>query len=148
VSPDQITQTKADGGHPLPVTVRASANHQRLTFPVIVHSRADIASLLRSHRLASRETCEAFDARAGFSDRSVTKLEHGPRRPDGSGQHSGKVGFHITPPSPSAPDGDIRSSFMADVWLETAGVALVLMPADLAKAIGAVPAPKREAVTA
>ena len=116
--------------------------HYRLVAPVIVHSRADIASILRSHRLASGETCEAFDARAGFSDRYVTKLEHGPRQADGSGQLSGKVGFHFTPPCQAAPYGDIRSSFMADVWLETAGVALVLMPADLARKIGAVPAPK------
>lgn len=113
--------------------------------PIIVHSRADIASLLRAHRMASGETCEQFDARAGWSDRYVTKLEHG---------HSatGKRGHLISPPDPAATpedgrrfSGDIAQSFMAEVWLETAGLRLVLMPADLATSIGAVPAPARVA---
>ena len=121
----------------IPAQVRFAG--QRLTVPTIVHSRADIASLLRSHRTALGWTCEETDARAGFSDRYVTKMEHGDAP-------QGRKGFHIIPPSPAAPGGDIRASFMADVWLETMGVALVLMPVELANAIGAVPAPKREAV--
>jgi hypothetical protein len=35
-------------------------------------------------------------------------------------------------------------SHCAEVWLETLGVRMVIMPADMANAIGAVPAPARE----
>lgn len=113
--------------------VRHSADAYAINHPVIVHSRADIASLMRAHRIASGETCEAFDARAGWSDRYVTKAEH-------------EVRARITVEAPSErnPDGMISTSFMAEVWLETAGLRLVLMPAELAATIGAVPAPKRE----
>lgn len=118
------------------IPIEATSRGHAITHPVIVHSRADIASLLRAHRMAMGVTCEEFDARAGFSDRYVTKMEHGDTP-------QGRKGFHINPPTPSQPGGEIRSSFMADVWLETAGVALVLMPVELANKIGAVPAPKR-----
>jgi hypothetical protein len=113
--------------------VRYADQAYRITGPVIVHSRADIASLLRAHRIASNETCEQFDGRAGWSDRYVTKAEHGYR-----------ARITIDPPSDASPGGEIALSFMAEVWLETAGIALVLMPAELAQAIGAVPAPKRQ----
>jgi len=113
--------------------VRYADQAYRITAPVIVHSRADIASLLRAHRIASNETCEQFDGRAGWSDRYVTKAEHGYR-----------ARITIDPPSGASPDGEISLSFMAEVWLETAGVALVLMPADMAASLGAVPAPKRQ----
>lgn len=114
--------------------VRYADQGYRVTHPIIVHSRADIASILRAHRIASNETCEQFDARAGWSDRYVTKAEHEVR-----------ARITIEPPTPSAPDGEISTSFMAEVWLETAGLRLVLLPAELAEAIGAVPAPKRGA---
>jgi hypothetical protein len=113
--------------------VRYADQAYRITGPVIVHSRADIASLLRAHRIASNETCEQFDGRAGWSDRYVTKAEHGYR-----------ARITIDPPSDASPAGEIALSFMAEVWLETAGIALVLMPAELAQSIGAVPAPKRD----
>jgi len=113
--------------------VRYADQAYRITRPVIVHSRADIASLLRAHRIASNETCEQFDGRAGWSDRYVTKAEHGYR-----------ARITIDPPAPDRPDGEISLSFMAEIWLETAGVALVLMPADMAASLGAVPAPKRQ----
>lgn len=115
-----------------PPTVRYADQAYRITQPVIVTSRSDIASLLRAHRIASNETCEQFDGRAGWSDRYVTKAEH---------EYRARI--TIDPPSPTHPDGEIGLSFMAEVWLETAGIALVLMPAELAKSIGAVPAPKR-----
>ena len=113
--------------------VRYADQAYRITAPVIVHSRADIASLLRAHRIASNETCEQFDGRAGWSDRYVTKAEHGYR-----------ARITIDPPAPDRPDGEISLSFMAEIWLETAGVALVLMPADMAASLGAVPAPRRD----
>lgn len=126
------------------VTIRYADQGQRLTTPVIVHSRADIASILRAHRIALGMTCEQFDAVAGWSDRYVTKLEHGDKP-------SCKQGFAVTPPTSDDPghgsrfSGAVTSSFMAEVWLETAGLRLVLMPADLADKIGAVPARKRGA---
>ncbi|MFC5373992.1 helix-turn-helix domain-containing protein [Brevundimonas faecalis] len=113
-----------------------------ITQPIRVTSRADIASLLRAHRIAMDLTCEAFDERAGWSDRYVTKLENGDKP-------SCKRGFELTPPTSDNPadkrafSGDITASFMAEVWLETAGLALVLLPEDLAKSIGAVPAPRK-----
>lgn len=113
--------------------VRYADQAYRITQPVIVHSRADIASLLRAHRIASNETCEQFDGRAGWSDRYVTKAEH---------EYRARI--TIDPPSPEHEDGQIALSFMAEVWLETAGIALVLMPAELAASIGAVPAPRKE----
>jgi hypothetical protein len=114
-------------------TVRYADQAYRITRPILVHSRADIASLLRAHRIASNETCEQFDGRAGWSDRYVTKAEH---------EYRARI--TIDPPTPDKPDGDIALSFMAEVWLETAGIALVLMPAELAKSLGAVPAPRKE----
>lgn len=118
----------------IPATVRFAG--ERVTVPTIVHSRADIASLLRAHRTALGWTCEETDARAGFSDRYVTKMEHGDTP-------TGRKGFHINSPTQAQPAGEIRSSFMADVWLETMGLQLVLLPVETARAIGAVPAPKR-----
>ena len=117
-----------------PPRVRYADQAYRITQPVIVHSRADIASLLRAHRIASNETCEQFDGRAGWSDRYVTKAEH---------EYRARI--TIDPPTADKPDGEIALSFMAEVWLETAGIALVLMPAELAASLGAVPAPKRGA---
>lgn len=118
---------------------------QAVTQPVVVHSRGDIASLLRSHRMAVQMTCEDLDARAGWSDRYATKLEHGDTK-------SGKAGFVIAPPTTDNPadptsgfSGRITISMMGDVWLESLGLALVLMPLQAAKDIGAVMAPKKAA---
>lgn len=131
---DQCATLEPTGcGTPAP-RVRYADQAYRINQPVIVHSRADIASLLRAHRIASNETCEQFDGRAGWSDRYVTKAEH---------QYRARI--TIDPPTNDKPDGDISLSFMAEVWLETAGLALVLLPAELAASIGAVPAPKRNA---
>jgi hypothetical protein len=124
---------------------RYPADAYLVTEPVRVSSRSDIAALLRAHRIAKGMTCEQFDERAGWCDRYTTKLENGPER-----QSQGKVGFHIIPPKSDDPkdaapfSGAIRASFAADIWLQTAGLALVLMPEDLAVKIGAVeyrPAP-------
>lgn len=107
--------------------------------PIRVTSRTDIASLLRAHRVALGMTCEQFDQRAGWADRYTTKLENGPER-----QEQGKTGFHIVPPisdDPAQGDafaGKIRASFNAELWLQTAGLALVLMPEHTAVTIGAV----------
>ena len=76
---------------------------------------------------------QAFDDRVGFSDRYVTKLENG----DKPGM---KRGIHIQPETDR-----IAVSFSAELWLEGNGLALVLMPREQALAIGAQPAPKREA---
>jgi hypothetical protein len=95
--------------------------------PVIVHSRAQIASLLAELRRAKGMTCEDFDYHAGFSDRYVAKLEHGDKP-------SGRKGFVVEP-------GKITVSGMAEVWLEALDAALVLMPKAQAEAIGARPAP-------
>ncbi|GAA0768758.1 helix-turn-helix transcriptional regulator [Brevundimonas olei] len=115
-----------------------------ITQPIIVHSRADIASLLRAHRIARKWTCEDLDAIAGFSDRYVTKLENGTGTTGGRRQ-----GIHITPPSTNDADrgqdfsGVVKTSFSTEVWLETLGLRLVLMPEHIAQAIGAVPAPQK-----
>lgn len=125
-----------------PPRIRNAADAYAINSPIIVHSRADIASLLRAHRMSMNLTCEAFDALAGWSDRYVTKLEHGDKP-------SCKRGFEITPPTSDNPEdgrafsGNVTASFMSEVWLETAGLRLVLMPAELAERIGATPAPKR-----
>jgi hypothetical protein len=116
-----------------PPAIRYADQAHAITQPYIVHSRADIASMLRAHRIASGLTCEQFDGRAGWSDRYVTKAEH---------EYRARI--TIDPPSTDKPDGDIALSFMAEVWLETAGIALVLMPAELAASLGAVPAPRKE----
>lgn len=125
-----------------PPQVRRPQQPYAITQPIRVTSRADIASMLRAHRIAMGMTCEEFDAVAGWSDRYVTKLENGDKP-------SCKRGFEIMPPSSDNPSdkrtfsGDITASFMAEVWLETAGLALVLLPEELARAIGAMPAPRR-----
>lgn len=118
---------------------------QAVTQPIVVHSRGDIAALLRSHRMAVQMTCEDLDARAGWSDRYATKLEHGDTK-------SGKAGFVIAPPTTDNPadptsafSGRITISMMGDVWLESLGLALVLMPVQAAKDIGAVMAPRKTA---
>ncbi|WP_292229354.1 hypothetical protein [Brevundimonas sp.] len=93
--------------------------------------------------MAQAMTCEDLDAHAGWSDRYTSKLEHGDKP-------SGKAGFVITPCSSDDPDnstaafsGRISISMMGDVWLESLGLALVLMPVQQAQDIGAVPAPRR-----
>lgn len=97
--------------------------------PTIVNSRAEIAGFLQGLREAAGMTCEAFDYHAGFSDRYVSKMEHGDKP-------QGRQGFYISP-------GRIGMSAMAEVWLDALGVALVLMDLDQAAAIGAVPCPPR-----
>jgi len=129
-----LEEERADHGIPIAATSRGHL----ITTPITVHCRADIASLLRAHRMALGWTCEETDARAGFSDRYVTKLEHGD-------SPTGKRGFHITGPTATNPGGDVRASFMASVWLETMGLELVLMPASVARSIGSVPAPGKAA---
>ena len=100
--------------------------------PIIVHSRADIAGLLRAHRMAKGWTCHEHDHRAGLQDGYTAKLEHGDAP-------SGRQGVQIKPESDR-----IAMSFSAEVWLETLGLTLVLMPEDMARSMGAVPAPRRE----
>lgn len=92
--------------------------------PLIVHNRAEIASVLADERRAQGLTLEALDYRAGFSDRYATKLEHGDTK-------SGKQGFHISP--------------MAEVWLASLDLTLVLCRPAQAEAIGAVRAPVKVA---
>lgn len=87
--------------------------------PVIVTSRGDLASVLRQARIDRGETCLASDARSGFHDGYTAKLEH----PDSK---SGKRGLHLSP--------------MAEVWLKANALALVVMPAAQAEALGAVEA--------
>lgn len=118
--------------------VRYADQGYAITQPVIVHSRADIASLLRAHRISLGKTCEDIDHRAGWSDRYLTKLEHGDTP-------SGKRGFTFRQPDPDRPDdgGAVTMSPMAEVWPECYGLSFVLMPTEIAKSIGAVPAPVR-----
>lgn len=97
--------------------------------PIVITNRGDVASVLADLRRAFGETCEAFDARAGFSDRYVAKLEHGDRP-------QGRKGIRIEP-------GKISLSHMGEVWLEALGARLVLMPVSLANKIGALPAPSK-----
>ena len=97
--------------------------------PVVVTNRGDIAAVLADLRRAQGLTCEKFDAKAGFSDRYVAKLEHGDKP-------QGRQGVQISPDK-------IRMSYMAEIWIETLGAALVLMPRNMAEAIGASPAPNR-----
>lgn len=125
-----------------PPKIRFADQALAITRPYVVHSRADIASMMRAHRISMKLSCEQFDAEAGFPDRYVTKLENSRDHTTGGTRQ----GFIIRPPDPERPDdaGSITASFMAEVWLETAGVRLVLMPAELAEKIGAVPAPKRQ----
>lgn len=113
----------------------------RVTSPIIVHSRADMASILRAHRMALGRTCLAQDHAAGFHDGYTAKMEHGDKP-------SGRKGFHFREPvvGDDTDGGDVRLSFNGEIWPESLGLAFVLMPADLAQAIGAVPAPKREGV--
>ena len=125
----------------VPPKVRFADQGHAIDKPYIVHSRADIASMMRAHRISMDLSCEKFDALAGFADRYVTKLE----RSKGVTTGGTRQGFVVRPPDPERPEdaGSITASFMAEVWLEAAGVRLVLMPAELADKIGAVPAPKR-----
>jgi hypothetical protein len=89
-----------------------------------VRSRADIAGILQGLRYAAKLTGEEMDDIAGFSDRYTAKLEAG-------GAPQGRRGFIIQP-------GRISMSPMAEIWLDTLGVSLVLMTTDQAAEIGAV----------
>lgn len=119
-----------------PPRLRYAEQAYEITGPIIVHSRADIASLLRAHRMARGMTCLAHDHQAGFHDGYTAKLEHGDAR-------SGKRGFHFREPGPDD-GGSVAMSGMAEVWLESLGLQLVLLPAELARSIGAVPAPRKQ----
>lgn len=92
--------------------------------PTIVHSRADIAGVLQGLRYAAGMTCEDFDYHAGFSDRYVSKMEHGDKP-------QGRQGFHVSP-------GKIGMSAMAETWLDALGVRLLLVTAEQADEIGTV----------
>lgn len=134
MSNDTQQQRPDDGGDTTTPAKRDwHADAYEIRSPVIVHSRADIAGLLRGHRMAKRMTCLEHDDRAGFHQGYTAKLEHGDKP-------SGKRGFHIQPESDR-----LAVSFMAETWLESLDLALVLMPRWQADQIGAQPAPKREA---
>jgi hypothetical protein len=92
--------------------------------PTIVRSRSDVAGILQGLRYAAKLTGEEMDDIAGFSDRYTAKLEAG-------GAPQGRRGFIIQP-------GRISMSPMAEIWLDTLGVSLVLMTTDQAAEIGAV----------
>jgi hypothetical protein len=92
--------------------------------PTIVRTRADIAGILQGLRYAAGMTGEEMDDIAGFSDRYTAKLEAG-------GAPQGRRGFIIEP-------GRISMSPMAEIWLDTLGVSLVLMTLGQAAAMGAV----------
>jgi hypothetical protein len=100
--------------------------------PVIVNSRGDIAGFLADLRRAAGMTGEELDYRAGFSDRYTAKLEQGDKP-------YGRKGFVVEP-------GKIKVWGMGEVWLEALGARLVIVPAAVAEAIGAVAATKREPV--
>jgi hypothetical protein len=93
--------------------------------PTIVHTRAQIAGVLQGLRYAAGMTCEDLDYHAGFSDRYVSKMEHGDKP-------QGRQGFHISP-------GKIGITAMAETWLDALGVRLVLVTREKAEEIGAVP---------
>jgi hypothetical protein len=97
--------------------------------PTIVHTRAHIAGVLQGLRYDAGMTCEDLDYHAGFSDRYVSKMEHGDKP-------QGRQGFHISP-------GKIGMTAMAETWLDALGVRLVLVSADQAAEIGAVPCATR-----
>lgn len=101
---------------------------------LIVHIRGDIAGALIARRHALSWTGEDLDEHAGWADRYGAKLER-PNRP------SGKAGWLFEFGTEVLPTGTLRASAMADVWLESLGVRLVLVDAATARAIGAVPAP-------
>lgn len=96
--------------------------------PVLIRSQSDLAPVLAQLRTLSGLTCEEFCAHAGFADRYVNKLEH-PDTP------SGRKGLLMR-------DGSIKLSAMGEVWLEALGAELVLMPAALARQIGAKTLPR------
>jgi hypothetical protein len=92
--------------------------------PTIVRSRADIATILQGLRYDANLTGEELDDIAGFSDRYTAKMEAGDAP-------QGRKGFIIAP-------GRISMSAMAEIWLDTLGVSLVLVTTDQAAAMGAV----------
>lgn len=87
----------------------------------------DAAAELTRLRIDRGWTGEELDARAGWADRYTGKLE----RPEAP---YGKRGLHI--------------SDMYEVWLEALGVCLVIMPTDLAAALGARMPIKRPVISA
>lgn len=110
---------------PSPMATMTDAPFQ----PLLIHSRGEIAEAVQTRRELLGMTCEDVDALAGFSERYTNKLESPEAR-------CGKRGFYIDPARDRA-----ACSFMAEVWLQTMGLALVLVSAEQAQALGAVPAP-------
>lgn len=99
--------------------------------PVLVTDRGDVAPVLRQLRMKAGLTIEELTSRAGLPDRWIGKAESQP------GASAKRWGFTITPDK-------VEASPSGALWMDTLGVALVLVPKDLAEAIGAVPAPKLE----
>jgi hypothetical protein len=96
-----------------------------------VEDRADFGEILGAVRVAGAMTCEDLDARAGFADRYTAKLEASPEAP------SKRWGLAIEP-------AGVRLSAMAGVWLQSLGLALLVVDANTANELGALPAPVRQ----
>ena len=96
-----------------------------------VEDRADFGEILGAVRVAAGWTCEDLDARAGFPDRYLAKLEAAPTAP------SKRWGISI------GPDG-VRLAALAAVWLQSLGLALLVVDATTADELGALPAPVRQ----
>lgn len=102
--------------------------------PLVVHSRGQIIGALITRRHELGLNGEQLDARIGWSERYVGKVER-PNRPEG------RPSFRFDFPCDVMPAGNIKPTALADCWLEALHVRLVLVDARTADAIGAMPAP-------
>ena len=102
--------------------------------PTIVTGNLDLASALWGRRDALMLTAEQVDDLAGFQERYTAKLEQGD-------QPWGRGSLRVTGSTDTHPAGRVLLSFLGGIWLETLGLRLVVMSAEQAERLGAVPAP-------
>lgn len=103
--------------------------------PMLVHSRGSVADALQARRIQLGLTMEALDHRSGVQSGYSGKLLR-PLAPEG------RAGVHFRAVCDRLPSGDVVVSGASEFLTEALGLRLVLVDAETADALGAVPAPR------
>lgn len=109
--------------------------------PLIVNCRGSVADALQARRLQLGQTMSDVDHRAGLQDGYAGKLLR-PNSPQG------RKGVHFRAVRSRTPAGDVVMTGASEFLTEGLGLRLVVVDAETAERIGAIPAPRHSPLTA
>jgi hypothetical protein len=103
--------------------------------PLVVNCRGSVSDALQARRKQLGLTLADLDHKAGVADRYSGKLLRGQ-------SPQGRAGVHFADVCTRTPAGDITLSGAAEFITEALGLRLLVVDAETAERIGAVPAPR------